>query len=117
MHTHTAGIMVTASHNPKADNGYKVYWSNGSQIIPPHDGNIAAAIACNLQPWQLYDVKAAHNHPLTVDATEAVADAYYGRLALMANKDKPKDSTLRVAYTGTHTYIQFVDMYMHMCKC
>lgn len=40
-----AGIVVTASHNPPQYNGYKVYWENGAQIIPPHDSGIAAKIA------------------------------------------------------------------------
>jgi len=37
-----AGVMVTASHNPAAYNGYKVYWENGAQMIPPHEEGIAA---------------------------------------------------------------------------
>lgn len=39
-----AGIVLTASHNPPEYNGYKVYWSDGCQIVPPEDGEIVAAI-------------------------------------------------------------------------
>lgn len=39
-----AGVVVTASHNPPEYNGFKVYWENGAQIIPPHDSGIAAKI-------------------------------------------------------------------------
>lgn len=39
-----SGIVVTASHNPKEYNGYKVYWSDGAQVVPPHDKNITVEV-------------------------------------------------------------------------
>ncbi len=40
----SAAVVVTASHNPPEYNGFKVYWENGAQTIPPHDAGIAACI-------------------------------------------------------------------------
>ena len=38
------GVMISASHNPPADNGFKAYWSTGGQVVPPHDKGIVAAV-------------------------------------------------------------------------
>ncbi len=46
-----AGIVVTASHNPREYNGYKVYWEDGAQITPPHDKNIMKCIS-EVHSWE-----------------------------------------------------------------
>lgn len=72
-----AGVMVTASHNTKEYNGYKVYWGNGCQIIPPHDAGIAAAIEANQQLWQLPEELPQQ---LLHDPTDAISSSYYAKL-------------------------------------
>lgn len=93
--------MVTASHNPKQDDGYKVYWENAAQIIPPHDSGIALSIDANLAPWQAYDTTAIRNHELLRDVTDEVADAYLHAIEGMSTRKASNSaSTLKIAYTG-----------------
>jgi phosphomannomutase len=94
-----AGVMVTASHNPPRDNGYKVYLGDGSQITPPADEQIAAAIAAvgtfgsvpRGTEWETLD--------------DSVLDAYLDRAvhvvdSISLNPVRPRD--LRVVSTALH---------------
>ncbi|KAG8685022.1 Phosphoglucomutase-3 [Ceratobasidium sp. 395] len=79
-----AGVMITASHNPKDDNGYKVYWENAVQIIAPHDIGIAASIESNLKPvcWDLSSLPDAER--LVIDRTEEMTIAYLDYIATLS---------------------------------
>jgi phosphoglucomutase/phosphopentomutase len=74
------GIVVTASHNPKTDNGYKVYWNNGAQIISPVDMKIAEAIEKNLEPWKgkawQLDILDKNKSKLVSDPIDEVYDSF-----------------------------------------
>jgi phosphomannomutase len=90
-----AGVMVTASHNPPQDNGYKVYLGDGSQIVPPTDAQIASHIAA---------VASVRDLALVDDGWEnlgdEVQDAYVQRVAALVPADAPHD--LSVVHTSLH---------------
>jgi phosphomannomutase len=88
-----AGVMVTASHNPPQDNGYKVYLGDGSQIVPPADVDIAGHIAAVGPVGDL-----PRGRPGKV-LTEDVVDRYLDTVAGLA-VDGPRD--LDVVYTPLH---------------
>lgn len=102
-----AGIMVTASHNPKADNGYKVYWANGSQIIPPHDKGIAKRILDNLKPWDkdayaAATMAAVRGNDLCHDPAPLKA-AYTERVAASLCRHRDANAGAKpVCYTAMH---------------
>jgi phosphomannomutase len=90
-----AGVMVTASHNPPEDNGYKVYVGDGSQIVPPVDGLIAAEIA---EVASVASVRMPDDGWHTLD--DSVLDAYLDDVRTVVLPDSPRDVT--VVHTALH---------------
>ena len=89
-----AGVMVTASHNPPQDNGYKVYLGDGAQIVPPADAEISAAIDA------VGPLSALPRGDGWETLGEEVLDAYLSRVAGLVDAASPRD--LRIVYTPLH---------------
>ncbi|KAF3123208.1 Phosphoglucomutase-3 [Orbilia oligospora] len=100
-----AGVMITASHNPARDNGYKVYWGNGCQIIPPVDAGIAAAISENLIPLEgAWDTTVLDKAVGLVENVKGrVEDAYFEKVkGLVDGMAVEGAGKVRVVYTPMH---------------
>lgn len=101
----TAGIVVTASHNPAEYNGYKVYWSDGGQIVPPHDDAIIAevnAVSGNIRTMAKDE---AVKKGLLVDADSLIDDSYVELVKSCSLRPELMESegkNLKVVYTPLH---------------
>lgn len=99
-----AAVVVTASHNPPEYNGFKVYWENGAQIIPPHDAGIAAEIdSAATKPIPLMSLSDAETQGKLVWLTEGYYQTY--RAAINQSpfvKNDIESAKTTIAYTAMH---------------
>ena len=99
----TAAVMITASHNPAEYNGYKVYWSDGAQVVAPHEEGIIEEVN---KVGSLKAVKIAPlDHPLIHEVSKAVDEAYFEALNPLQNfpaDNKANGSKLHIVYSSLH---------------
>jgi phosphomannomutase len=98
-----AGVMVTASHNPPQDNGYKVYWGDGPQIVSPLDAEIAAEIDCVAEAVAS-PLLAEAGDPLIRFVDRSVIEAYHAGVSKLDTRtsDSAARAQLRIVYTAMH---------------
>jgi phosphomannomutase len=96
------GVVVTASHNPPEYNGYKVYWENAAQIVPPVDERIAAAIERAPAARDVKRPALESLASLVSDASPDLARAYLDALRALAVHPGEGDRSIRIVYTPLH---------------
>ena len=96
-----AGIVITASHNPKEYNGYKVYWEDGGQLVSPHDTNVIAEVR---RITSLSDIRFNKNESLIREAGKDVDEAYLEALTGVSMDPQliRMHSDLNILYTPLH---------------
>ncbi len=98
-----AGVMITASHNPPEYNGYKAYWGNGAQIIPPQDKGIAAAIEKSPVAAEvpLLAFAEAKTKGLVRELDPSLEEGYLQAVQALSVQ-RGGDRTAPIAYTALH---------------
>ncbi|MDR3132958.1 MAG: phospho-sugar mutase [Prevotellaceae bacterium] len=96
-----SGVVITASHNPKAYNGYKAYWNDGAQVTAPHDKNIIAEVTKITGPSQ---VKFEGNGSAVQRIGKDIDEAYLAKVMelTLSPEAVAKHSGLRIVYTPLH---------------
>lgn len=92
-----SGVVITASHNPPEYNGYKVYWSDGGQLVPPHDKAVIAEVR-SVKPE---DVKFANDSDLINSIGKEVDEAYLDEIQKLTFGNEGKNK-LKVVFTSIH---------------
>ncbi len=95
-----AGIVLTASHNPPEYNGYKVYWEDGGQLVPPQDGEIIQRI----EALRYDQIKFESNPDLIEYIDEAVDEAFFNSSVANASFNTPQadKDKLNIVFTSLH---------------
>ena len=98
-----AGIMVTASHNPKEYNGYKVYWSDGAQIVPPVDKDIIAEVGKVSDPSQVKFEKGERCGEVQLMGKK-VDEAYMTDILslTLSPESRARHNDIKIVYTPLH---------------
>lgn len=98
-----AGIMITASHNPKEYNGYKVFWSDGAQIVPPVDKDIIEEVGKITEPSQVKFERGERCGEVQLMGNK-VDEAYLNDILSLAlspeSRERHKD--IKIVYTPLH---------------
>ena len=93
-----SGIIITASHNPPKYNGYKAYWDDGSQVVPPHDKGIIDQVA----KVRVEDIKFTPNEKLIETIGEKVDRAFVEAAVKHGSYDTTGRDDFKLVYTPIH---------------
>ena len=94
-----AGIVITASHNPKEYNGYKVYWNDGGQLVPPHDKNIIDNVNA-IKSFTEIDFNGKDDLIIKID--EEVDIPYSEKVVELIDRSVARDSDIGIVFTSIH---------------